>query len=131
MKQKEESVNYLGIIVLIFLCSFCFIAISEQTENPAYDSSQYGLVSELQSHTAEFVPAKIIQLPSIQKNCLPVLFTQLFLLNESYNRNADDRKIEQRIILIGKTQLKIKPLSICRYNFHRLRTDNEELPSLS
>jgi hypothetical protein len=131
MNHKEDTINYLGSVLFIVLCVLCISAFSAKSADKGYDSSQYGLISAFHSNATEVISVKAIQLPSLQKNCLPVLCTNLNLLNENYKIIADDRKITQSIILLQKTQLKIKPHSVCRLYFHLLLTDTSELPSLS
>ena len=132
LNHKEDTINYLGTILFIVLCFFFISDLSDKSANQAYDSSQSALVSDLHSNPAKAVIVKTIPLPSLQKSCLSLLFNANFNFhNENFKVFADDRKISQSILLLHKTQLKIKPLSVCRFYYTMLSADSEELPFLS
>jgi len=132
LNHKEDTIDYLGTILFIVLCIFFISELSEKSANQTYGSSQYALVSELHSSPAKAVIVKTIQLPSLQKSCLSLLFNATFNFhNENFKVFADDRRITQSILLLHKTQLKIKPLSVCRFYYPLLSANSEELPFLS
>ena len=129
--QKGDTANYLGtafIIVLFFL----FISVfSNRPLNQTSCSYQYVLKSEFSLSHSKAVVIDAIQLPSAQNNCLYILYNEnLNLFSETNKIFADNRKINQQIILRQKAELLIKPSLPDRFCFHPVPADNEELPIL-
>ena len=123
--------NLENILFIVFF--FIFIAaFSGQSAHQTHQASSYGLTTEFHSNHAKAIVVNGIQFSSLQKGCLTLLYnTNPSLFNENFKIFADNRNITRRIIILHQTQLKIKPMIMCRFYFHLLSADTEELPILS
>ncbi len=132
INKNEDISHYLGTTFFIVLFFFFISAFSDNSANQISNSRQYELCSVSHVDQIKAVNVNSIQLPSLQKSCLFLLRNTNFnLFNECHKIFADNCRIAQSIILLQKIQLSIKPIPICRFNFHLYSTDTDEPPILS
>jgi hypothetical protein len=130
--QREEIANNSGIIWFIVLFFLLIFPVSQKPNNQSFDASQSNVNFEIFLVSANAVIADAFQLITFQSSCLNIIHNAtLNLFNKTYKIFADNRKIDQQIILLQKTELKIKPIFPFRICFHLVPTDKEELPILS
>jgi hypothetical protein len=130
--QIEDISNYLGRALFIVLFFLMIAAFSDRSVQKSNDGLQSKFVSEWQANPPKAIVADAGQLPLFQKNWISsVNKLNRHLLNTSLKQSAEDRRIAQRIISLRQTELRIKPLSICRFYFHLFPAVADDVPILS
>jgi len=132
LNQNEDTTNYFGTLFFVVLIFIVFASFSNKSAEPISLSSQYQPKSELSLNITKAVVADAIQLPSVQKSCLPLLHNfNINLFSETRKILADNNKITQSFIVLKETELLIKPLSSQLLCFLLLPPDPKEPRILS
>jgi hypothetical protein len=132
INQRNDTSHSIGTILFFVLCLLCISAFSNTSVNQTSHSIQHVFLNEFPSNHVTAIILRDVEIPSQQKSCLSIRYnTNYNLFDESHKIAADNRTLNQKIILLHKTQLLIKPLPLCRFYFHRFLSDTEEPPILS
>jgi hypothetical protein len=131
INQKEDIINSIGKTIFIVFFFLLISSFSNKSDKQTNDISQCKVIYELHSNPAQAVIVGDFSLPSVQKSVTLLDNINSNFFNEDLKIFADSKKITQRIILLQKTQLSIKPITICRFYCHRFSTEVDEIPILS
>ena len=123
MNQKVDITNYLGRALFVVLFFLLIGAFSDQSVKPSNIRVKVQSVTESQ---ASFIIADSIQLPLFQKNLASFVDKKSFqLINTTFKRFADNRKLIQRFISLQQTELLIKPSTHTRF-YHQLYSEDTD-----
>ena len=128
INQKEDIANYLGRALFIVLFFLLMGAFSDQSVKSSGFPNKVQSVTE--SHATPII-ADSIQLPLFQKNLASFVDKKSFqLINTTYKRFADNRKLIQRFISLQQTELLIKPFNHMRFYYRLFPKDSDVVPIL-
>lgn len=131
MNDKRGNRNdYLGSTIFIVLFFLIICAFSKNSDKPIGNANQYGIASELHSNITIL---NDVQQVFCQKSLIPFIDKMnIKLFNESLKMVTDNRMINQRIILLQKAKLLIKPIiALHRFYYQYQYIDTEDFPILS
>jgi len=132
INRKDHSISFFGSILFIIFFFLFLSSFSEKKVRHTNFAIQLELASELHSTTANATITDAVQLPSFQITQVSFLDkTNFRLFNENLKIFSDTRNQIQKIIVLQKIQLSIKPIPFYRFCYHLPSTDTEELPILS
>jgi hypothetical protein len=126
ISRKEDRIEHLGTTILFVLCFFLLAAFHQNSNNPVVTGAFQYQIATL--HTFAVSSKEIPQLSSLQG------FVSLFdfkRFNEQLRLLTDNRLINQRIVLLRKVELLIKPVILQEFYYHHLLLCSEDLPVLS
>ena len=127
--QKGDTTNFLGTVITIALFLFIISFFPGKPLHRTSCSYHYALNSEFSLNHSKAVAIDAIQIPSAQNSCLYIAYNETInLYNETNKVIADNRKINQQIILRQKAELLIKPSLPKRFCLYCIRISNEEIP---
>ena len=126
IEQKRDTIRSIATALAMGIMLFMLSSFSNKSFRQNNTPSQYILRSE--SHDAKAIINDDVQIPSVQKCCLPLHSNLFGNNNKAY---AESRNINRRYTLLLKTQLSIKPLIRCRFYYHLFSNDAEDLPEIS
>jgi len=130
--QKENTVSYFGTLLLMVLFFFLIISFPNRSNLSDSRSSRIKGVSEVVTHSSGAVVADAVQMPSLQKSCLRLLFNDnINLFSETSKIVADNRSVSRCLASVEKNEFVIKPLLLFRFYFPHQPSGSEEFPSLS
>jgi len=130
--QQEYRFNLLGRALFMMLFLLIISVHVQRSEKQIYVATQYEILSEVHTDSGHAIPVDFIQAPSFQKSLASFIDkTGLSLFNDNYKISADNSRITQRIILLLKSFLSLKPISNCRFYYHLFHIDSQEPPLLS
>jgi len=130
--QPEDQFNWLGRVLFMALFLLMLAVHSDQSDKPTYFGAQYELLSEIHSDSDHAILVDFIQPPSFQKTLVSFADkTGLLLFNQTFKITVDNHHITQRIILIQKSLLSLRPTSTCRFYYHLFPINADEPPLLS
>ena len=129
ISRKEDRIGHLGTTILFVLCFFILAAFHQNSNNPDVTGSFQYQITTL--HTFAVLSKDIPQLSSLQG--FVSLFDEMYFrhLNEQLKLLTDNRLINQRIILLRKVELLIKPIILQEHYYHHLFLCSDDLIVLS
>ena len=131
--QKEDRFYYLGRILFMafFLCIICVQ--SHKSEKNTFFHSQYEIITEIHATSGNAVCVDFIQAPILQKRLITLSDkTGFSLFNQSFKITADNNRFDQRILLLQKSLLTLKPfITGSRFYYHLFPIAAQEPPLLS
>jgi hypothetical protein len=130
--QKEDIFNYLGTILFVGLFIFFVSAFSNKPINQTSDSVRFELKAELNPSQLKAIALDAIQLTTVQKSCLYILYNaNLNLFNTTHKILVDNSKVAQHIVMLKKTEQYVKPILLCRFYYQPISAESDEIPILS
>jgi hypothetical protein len=129
ISRKEDRIEHLGTTILFVLCFFLLAAFHQNSNNPVVTGAFQYQIATL--HTFAVSSKEIPQLSSLQG--FVSLFDEMNFkrFNEQLRLLTDNRLINQRIVLLRKVELLIKPVILQEFYYHHLLLCSEDLPVLS
>jgi hypothetical protein len=127
IEQKRNTVRSIATALAMGVMLFLLSSFSNKPFKLNNTPSQYILKAEFHADGKAAI-VDPVQVPAIKKGSLPLLSGFSGDNNYAY---AYDRKILSSFILIQKTQLTIKPQSLCRFYYHLFPNTAEDLPEIS
>ena len=133
MEDKRENRNgYMGITLFLFACFLCVFTYSDNSTCPSSYPAPIECSIGFHFNNDNACVAPDILLPSRQKSCLIIRYNaNLNLFHESFKIVVDNIRINQRIAVLQKTLLLIKPSIPDRFRLHQLSADSEDPHFLS
>ena len=130
--QQEDRFNFLGRVLFMVLFLLVICVHFDRVKKTTYFSTQYELISEFHSISNHAVCVSSVQTPSLQKNQVTLDDKSgLYLLNKNYKLSYDNNLMSNKIILLQKSFLSMKPFIISRFQYHLFALDAGEPPLLS
>ena len=130
--QQEDRFNFLGRVLFMVLFLLVICVHIDRVEKTTYFSTQYELISEFHSISNQAVCVSAVQTPSLQKNQVTLDDKRgLYLLNENFKLSYDNNLISNKIILLQKSFLSLKPLINKRFQYYFFALNAVEPPLLS
>ncbi len=112
------------LLFFIFICAFAC-----KTEPSAARDSRYKSVSEQQNYVIALNDAQQFSAP---KYVLRIIEnTDFNLVTDSYKITDTNKSLLQKIIVLRKTELLIKPIILTRFYYQYHAVDTDDLPALS
>ena len=128
IRQSENRIEHLGTTIIFILCFF-FLASFHQNSNNPDSSREFRYQMETQHSVA--IPSKLIpQLSSLQGFMSKFDETNFMHLTEQLKLLTDNRLINQRIGILHKVALLIKPI-YQEFCYHQQSLSSEDILVLS
>jgi hypothetical protein len=132
IRQDADKFDFLGSILFVFLFFLFVCAFSDKQFHETHYSVQYEIVNSSSSNPAKAIISPTIKLPSFQKTWVSCIDKMNFkLCNESFKLASDSYSINQKINVVQKLGLIIKPLTLRTFYHYYLLQDSDEQPVLS
>jgi len=128
-KNKEDIIRHLGTTIFFVLCFFLLATFHQNSNNPNVTGAFQYQIATL--HAFAVSSKDIPQLSSLQGFISLVDEMNFKHFNEQLKLLTDNRLINQRIILLRKVELLIKPVILQESYYHHLSLCSEDLPVLS
>jgi len=133
INRDENRFNFIGriLFMVFFLCIICIQ--SNKSEKNTFFHSQYEVITELHAVSGNAICVDFIQAPILQKSLITLSDKIGFsLFNQSFKLTADNSRFAQRITLLQKSLLTLKPIdNASRFYYHLFAPTAQEPPLLS
>jgi hypothetical protein len=129
INREEDRIEHLGTTILFGLCFFLFAEFHQNSNNPDVTGAFQYQIATLQTFAVS--SKDIPQLSSLQ--CFVSLSDEMNFNHfiGQLKLLTDNRLINQRIILLRKVYLLIKPVILQKFYYPHLSLCYEDLPVLS
>jgi hypothetical protein len=129
LRQKDNINNYLDSAVFMVLFFIFICAFAGNTEQPAARDSHYKSVSEQQNYVIALNDAQQFSVPKyVIRN---IENTDFKPVSDSYKILDNNRSLYQKILVLRKIELLIKPIIHSRFYYQYHSVDTDDLPVLS